>query len=429
MMASRTSNITFVKPFSLSAVICTALWAPTSASADVIYGPVQSRDTLSKIIGRLYTGSKASRLSVMKQIVSDNPSAFSNGDMNRLKLNASLRLSGSRWKKNAQTTTSANAQIIETSTNKIITADTIDRSAPNLTVEQLQGRMVFLDAERSSLIEQVSSLKRETARLEQKIIKLEMGSRQSDEQLRILDAEIIRLTALLKDRDSSVKTSNADLNQLVVLQEKLSLVQNETINLKNELANAKKELSGNNSSSRQANVTIEQLTQENQKLQQLLQDSQPGVHYFNSNESGYSLSLMSGKLQLPLWLMIVGGALAGLMLTALVATRRKSKPKRAKVAENKGINPFSETDDFNTLLETEAQNVSRGFAQPHTQAEENVFKMFDEGTLEMDLKLDMAEAYLEVSDFESARSILQEVVESGSELQKRKAARLIKKVA
>ena len=47
----------------------------------------------------------------------------------------------------------------------------------------------------------------------------------------------------------------------------------------------------------------------------------------------------------------------------------------------------------------------------------------------MDLKLDMAKAYLEMSDLESARAVLEEVIEGGSELQKRQANRLMKQAA
>ena len=428
MMSSPTFNSFSIKPLTLSLAIAFASGFSLSANAESVYGPVKSSDTLSKIVNRIYTGSKSSRRSVMRQIVEVNPSAFLNGDMNHLKLNASLILPGDLWKDVPKSITPSSAEVNKASSTRIVTTDSVDRSAPDLSVEQMKGRIIFLDAERSSLIEQVAELKRETVRLEKKVEKLESDSKQSDEQLRILDAEIIRLSDLLKNTNNETQVSRADLNQLVVLQEKLRLVQEETKSLRSELLKTQSKLKSNDNTSSQANQTIAQLTQENSRLQKILKDSQPGVHYYNDSNNDYKLSLMSGKLQLPLGLIVVGGALAALMLTALVVTRRKKKPPQAGT-ETQRIDPFEENPSaYSTLLETQTTQA-RGFAQSHTQPEENVFKMFDEGSLEMDLKLDMAEAYLQVSDFKSARTILQEVIQGGSELQKRTASRLINKAA
>ena len=421
-MSLNALNTSCIKITTLSIFICASLAISKPSIADSVYGPVKPNDTLSKILNRLYTGPKSSQLVMMKQIVAANPSSFLNGNMNLLKLNASLVLPGDRWNNISQDRVSVSPQKKQ---NELIN-DLIDRSAPELTVEQMKGRIVFLDAERSSLIEEVGNLKRETQRLEQKVLKLEAESKQSDEQLRILDAEIIRLTQVMKTNEPKlIKTE--DLNQLVVLQEKLRLVEEETNALRTELANTKSTLSNNDNNSKQANQTIALLTEENQKLQKLLQDTQPGVNFYNDSSNESTISLLSGKFQLPVGMAVVGGALLMLMLTTLIATRRKKKSS-TDLPKGSGIDPFDENNNFSNLLETENYEGKLA-AQSDKHPEENVFKMFDEGTLEMDLKLDMAEAYLEVSDFASARSILEEVIKGGSELQKRKANRLIKKAA
>jgi len=421
-MSLNTLNTSCIKITTLSIFICASLAISKPSIADSVYGPVKANDTLSKILNRLYTGPKSSQLVMMKQIVAANPSSFLNGNMNLLKLNSSLVLPGDRWNNITQDRVSVSPPKKQ---NELLN-DLIDRSAPELTVEQMKGRIVFLDAERSSLIEEVGNLKRETQRLEQKVLKLEAESKQSDEQLRILDAEIIRLTQVMKTNEPKlIKTE--DLNQLVVLQEKLRLVEEETNALRAELANTKSTLSNNDNNSKQANQTIALLTEENQKLQKLLQDTQPGVNFYNNSSNESTISLLSGKFQLPVGMAVVGGALLMLMLTTLIATRRKKKTS-TDLPKGSGIDPFDENNNFSNLLETENYEGKLA-AQSDKHPEENVFKMFDEGTLEMDLKLDMAEAYLEVSDFASARSILEEVIKGGSELQKRKANRLIKKAA
>ena len=422
IMSLSTPNSVRTKFVTLILLVSTAIIFSSPITAQTVYGPVKSNDTLSKIIKRLYTGSKSSQIPIMRQIVSENPSSFLNGDMNLLKLNSSLNLPGSLWKNNPDAEIQSQLDVVQ---GGFVIHDLVDRSAPELTVEQMKGRIVFLDAERSSLIEEVGDLKRETARLEQKVLKLEADSRLSDEQLIILDAEIIRLTDLMKNNNSEL--ANKDLNQLVVLQEKLRLVQEETSDLREQLAQTRTTLNKNDNNSQRANQTIALLTKENQQLQRLLQENQPGVNFYNEPANSANISLLSGKFQLPVGIVVVGGALLALMLTALITTRRK---KSILINNDKeiGLDPFDNSNNFNSLLETESYE-GREFSHSDIQPEENVFKMFDEGSLEMDLKLDMAEAYLEVSDFEAARSILQEVVEGGSELQKRKAARLIKKAA
>lgn len=422
MFPSRNSTFGFIKFLGLTLFITSAMIITLPVSADSFYGPVQPNDTLSRIMKRVYIG-KSPRMSIMQEIVRANPEAFLGGDMNRLKLNASLILPGDLWINSSQIPKQAN-----TTRSAIHVSDLVDRSAPSLTEEQMKGRIVFLDAERSSLIEQVKNLKQETLLLENKVQKLEAESKRSDEQLRILDAEIIRLTAQLNKQKNDSIISNADLNQLVVLQEKLRLLQNEMGNLKNNLTVANNKLASNEQASKLAGETILQLTDENQRLQKLLQDTQPGVHYFKDTaKNDKKLSFMSGRFELPLGLLVIGVAFIVLILTALISTRRKRKHIEDLPLEDIGPDPFAD-NAYGNLLETEAHD-NRGFAQSLTKPEENVFKMFDEGSLEMDLKLDMAEAYLQVSDFDSARNILKEIVEGGSELQKRKATRLISKLA
>ena len=226
MTLPKSVGFTFFKTAAMGAFLTATMTISNVVCAEAFYGPVKANDTLSKIIKRFYIGPRSTQLPMMKRLVADNPSAFLRSDMNLLKLNASLVLPGDLWKDLAPFSLNVN-NTNEPVKNKSITLEFIDRSASALTVEQMKGRIVFLDTERSSLIEQVLDLKRETQRLEKRVLKLESGSKQSDEQLSILDAEIIRLSSLLNS--SEAKVSNNDLNQLVVLQEKLRLVKHSAL--------------------------------------------------------------------------------------------------------------------------------------------------------------------------------------------------------
>lgn len=414
-----------LKPLASSLAFALIAGLSSPAFADQVYGPVASKDTLGKIVNRFYVGPNRGTIQLMRDIVQKNPQAFINGDMNRLKLNALLSLPGDEWLVNeasfrrpgqqAAATAIANSRSLPVSSAK-------PASTADLPTDKMRSRLIFLEAERTSLISQVAELERETERLEGVIKQLEINSRTSDEQLRTLDLEIARLTTLLEAKQG-VPLASGEVMQLSALQERLEAVQNETLSLRRELSKANTELANNAFLKQQADETITKLTQENRQLHHLLQDTQPGVNYFGEKSDDYTLSFFDGKLQFPLWMAIVGGTLLSVMLVALLATRRKI---RAPEPEPSDIPIDAMPTNYKDLLSGNQQVPD----STNTDAvEENVFKMFDDGSLEGDLKLDMAEAYLEVADFESARNILEEIMETGNEMQQRKAARLLKQAA
>ncbi|RVU86222.1 hypothetical protein EOL70_01880 [Leucothrix sargassi] len=410
-----------ISALSITLILSSITLLSGQVHADQVYGPVRSNDTLSKIVNRYYVGSERSSITLMRTIVQNNPQAFVRGDMNLLKRNALLTLPGDDWLVNEATFISPGNQAVSNSVTPPV-ASSVERPSTSSNKLGVQDRLFFLEAERVSLIAEVAELKRENERLQKKVTQLELQSKQSDEQLRLLDAEIIRLTKLLGDKQSAPLTS-ADLNQLEALQLQLEEVKTETNRLRSELAVAQSELSENRQLKQQADKTIAQLERENEQLNKLVNDTQPGVHYYGEEEASSSkLTLFGNKLQLPVWSIITGGALLLLILVTLLATRRKEY-------DGGTTTPLSQSqpeESFENLLESEVSELERGFVQTSVaEPEENVYKMFDEGSLEMDLKLDMAKAYLEVSDFTHARAVLEEVIEGGSEHQQRQAKRLM----
>ncbi|PWQ93903.1 FimV/HubP family polar landmark protein [Leucothrix arctica] len=422
MISSSNRVSSNVSKLSAALIISSLTFYSGAAIADQAYGPVRSNDTLSKIVNRYYVGPKRSPMGLMVEIVEKNPQAFVRGNMNLLRRNALLSLPGNDWLKDESTfVTPDDASIAKLANTLKITPAKADTNKLGV-----QDRLVFLEAERTSLIAQVAGLKRENARLIQRVSLLENQSKQSDEQLRLLDSEIIRVTKLLKNNQGA-PLSPADLSQVEALQQQLDDVRNETLNLKTQLEAAQSDLSDNREIQKQADRTIAQLTQENEQLNALIDDAQPGVHYFGDAEGNNSIVMFNDRFKLPIWSMVAGGALLSLILVALLSTRRKETDGVSIVADEKVALPENSYDD---LLESDDSSLERGFSQSAvSEPEENVYKMFDEGSLEMDLKLDMAKAYLEVSDFESAKSVLEEVIEGGSELQQRQANRLMKQAA
>lgn len=423
-MISSSKRVFFnVSKLSAVLIISSLTFHSDIAYSDQAYGPVRASDALSKIVNRYYVGPKRSTMGLMREIVAGNPQAFVRGDMNLLKRGALLSLPGDDWLSKEATFVAPDTVSLSKLANKLnaspITAETVSNKLG------IQDRLVFLEAERTSLISQVAELKNENARLQKKVSELELASKASDEQLRLLDAEIIRITKILKNNQNTPLTV-ADLSQVEALQRQLNEVKNETLRLKAQLQTAQTELSNNNAIKEQAAKTIAQLTQENEQLNALIKDSQPGVHYFGEVENNSAINVFGDKYKLPTWSIVAGGALLFLILVALLSTRRKESELR--------FTPNADNEESNTvfedLLESDEISFERGFTETSVSGpEENVYKMFDEGSLEMDLKLDMAKAYLDMSDLASAKAVLEEVIEGGSELQQRQASRLMKQAA
>jgi FimV-like protein len=413
-----------VSKLSATLIISSLVFHSNITHADQAYGPVRSSDTLSKIVNRYYVGPKRSTMALMREIVAKNPEAFVRGDMNLLKRDALLSLPGDGWLSKEATFAKPDAASLSQLANAFKAAPVIPKAEDNKL--GVQDRLVFLEAERTSLISQVEELKKENIRLQKKVSQLESESKLSDEQLRLLDAEIIRLTKILKNSEGAPLTQ-ADLSQVKALQQQLDEVKGETLRLRTQLEAAQTELASNDATQEQAINTIAQLTKENEQLNALIKSSQPGVHYYGEVESASSIKVFGDQFKLPAWSIIAGGALLSLILVALLSTRRKES---SELTPTPSVDEEENSTVFEDLLESDQSSIDRGFTETSVgDPEENVYKMFDEGSLEMDLKLDMAKAYLEMSDLESARAVLEEVIDGGSELQKRQANRLMKQAA
>lgn len=427
MISPSNKNLFSVSKLSAVLIISSLTFYSVAATADQAYGPVRSSDTLSKIVNRYYVGPKRSSISLMREIVASNPDAFVRGDMNLLKLGSLLSLPGDDWLNKEATFVAPKLDTTSTSTSTSTTNDEISSTSAVMQADSnklgIQDRLVFLEAERVSLIAQVGELKRDNLRLQKKVAQLELESKTTDEQLRLLDAEIIRITKILKN-DQGTSVATVDISQVEALQKQLNEVRDESQRLKNQLEVAQTEISNNNYIKVQSAKAIAQLTQENEQLNALIEASQPGIHYFGESEGSSNITVFGDKFKLPVWSVIAGGALLSLVLVALLSTRRRKTEFTQVVDGDSGDNTFE------ALLESDQVLSERGFTQTSTsEPEENVYKMFDEGSLEMDLKLDMAKAYLDMSDFDSAKAVLEEVIEGGSELQKRQANRLMKQAA
>ena len=454
----------------LRLAVATSLTFSLTAKADQFYGPVKGNDTLSKIIKKHYigSGSQSHQLKLMNRIANDNPAAFAGGDINLLLKDSVLKLPGADWNISGYQLPDLSDQtpVATTGPATITTAAGVTIAVPKpqpapvasaapvvgarvaldatavvssgavapVSNQELRQQIAVLEAERADLYKEVSRLSAEAQRLNEKIESLTQLNRRSDEQLRILDSEIISLTKSLIEQSYIPNLDEASA-EVGALQQRLQLAEAENNQLTRELLLAKSELSHTQTLKEKADSRIIEVASQNQELRQQLDSKQPGANFYAEPGKSQTLSLGGGLVSMPLWMAILGGALLSLILIALLATRRRRyEPEEleTQVAEE----PVAINNDNVFTLDSLLQSGSddTGFdtddaATSYGGEEGNVFQMFDGGSLTMDLKLDMAKAYIDVDDPENAQPLLDEVINNGSEVQRRKATRLMAEAA
>lgn len=415
-----------------------------SAYADQFYGPVKKSDTLGQIVKKHFTGERHLSNSLMARIAEDNPSAFIRGDINLLRRGSVLKLPGDQWNLSATASGSepflSNLKIPEgvtivipdeqTSESLGFDTGTVDATAVGID-QRLRNKVSELEQERASLQEEVSRLAAETQRLNEKIESLRLLNRQSDDQLRILDAEIIRLTKSLIEQSSVPNIGQASA-EVGALQQKLRKAGEENEQLTKELSLAKSELEYTQTLKDKADKRMSEVVTQNRVLRAQLQQTQPDKNFYAEQAGGQTLSLLGDLVRMPLWAAILGGSLLSLILIALFTTRKR----RYEPEELESTLPVESTASYSTENVVPLGGVplvddpdERHITDSVVEEDGNVFQMFDDGSLTMDLKLDMAKAYLKVDDSVNAKALLDEVMNGGSELQRRKASRLISEAA
>ncbi len=360
-----------------------ALFLTMNATAETVYR-VKSFDTLSHVVKKFFPNSKYRRAQIMIAILTKNPSAFKGGNINRLLKGKRLVLPNeseiSRVSiTDAQLLISQHARFFrEGITGNFplpVLANTEDRDKTIIVVKKQTKKITQLQEESDKLKKQLENLLKQKQKRDEELKQLETKIKQYS--LKKKSTPLSNVEQVAKNNEK-LKETNEILNQKLV-ESKSELAENErsTMTLERKLSNLR-----------------EQMNQEKRGTASI--NTKPETA---SSSMGDTFSKLKNKYFWILPLLLLTGLFYLLWLVGRWFFARKKKT-------------IKEDDDYEkdyvALIE---QHDSIDYLKP----ENNINK--GEESLEPSIKLDVARAYIEADDNESALNILNEVLQEGSKEQ------------
>ena len=395
-----------------------------TAIADPINDTAIARGTLSGIVSKNYPNTSLSKAQIMIAILAANPHAFRGGNINFMSRNKELSLPSEAMIANIP---ADNAAVLLAQHNRFYQQGKTGNLTPPTFIKTGgdPAALTKLRTEHNAQTERVKELAAESAKLQNLVQHLEAEKNQRDEDLRLLEEKIQTLKASggkrLPEEESlneqRLREKNIALQQQLV-ESKSELMENNrtTISLERRVI----ELQQQQPSQEQKNKPIAANSQTNANQQTAISSttSTPSsdadilktdlngnlISPDKNTKSGFDLSRLLWLF--PLLALVVG---IGLLLKRFFGRKKHSDLNLDE------IDDF----DFTTPKMTEKE---RGGAYSET------VKASEEAPLEVSIKLDVARAYMEAEDNQSAYQMLTEVLQEGNKDQQAEANLLLKKL-
>ena len=187
------------------AVLATSLGLPL-AHADTNYGPVRPGETLSDIVNGHYLVSPLSDQAIMQAIVRNNPGAFINGDIGRLRQGVILSLPADpaiSQLQNGGIDLDAVSRLVSSQSSRpaprpVVSAPATPSPSNASELSSLRQDLTQLRRERDSLKDELSTLEQNTNELRSKLQALETENRQANRQLLSAESSLNTVREQLK---------------------------------------------------------------------------------------------------------------------------------------------------------------------------------------------------------------------------------------
>ncbi len=368
--------------------------------AETVY-KVKFSDNLNRVVSKFYPKSNYSRAQIMVAILVKNPDAFKNGNINFLLRGKQLKLpndgeislipSGEAKVLISQHAISFKRGLTGAFSTPLALNETIQKQKTLAEVKEQTNKIAKLKAEGDALKKQLDKLFKEKQQRDQELRELEetikQVSTQSQEQTKGGSASAPLIEKKNEKLNEKLKETNEILQQKLI-ESKSELAENarSTMILERKLSNLRERMT------QERNATDSPANQLNQE-----QVTSSGV-----------FSNLKDKL---FWVLPLIILLAGLFLLWRLIKWFINRPKKA---------PEEETDyekDYAALID---EYDSKDYLNPENIEEEE--------ELESSIKLDVARAYLEADDTESALNILEEVIKAGDIELKKEAQEILTKI-
>jgi len=377
-----------------------------NAAAETSYR-VKSYDTLSHVVARFYPSSRYSRAQIMVAILAKNPDAFKDGNINYLLRGKRLNLPNDEV---ISQTSKADARRLISQHERFFRS--------GITGVGLTDSSLTQEVEREKTIEvvkkqtqKISALEEERNKLRKRLDDLFQQKQKRDKELQELEKQITKYSSKenskplgtveqIEKRNLKLKETN-EILQKKLIESKSELAENElsTMTLERKLSNLRETIdqSKNGADPSTAGSTASLTSPLSTSTQSAeIQKASEGSTFAKLKDEYYWV--------LPLLLLVA------LLYFLWLLWRWVFGRKKEKVVED-----FDDSDkDYATLI--------NDYDSIDYLDSENIE---DEASLEPSIKLDVARAYIEADDNESALNILEEILQEGSNDQKKEAEEII----
>ena len=360
---------------------------------------VRSADTVSRVVTKFYSDSAYPRSQIMVAILAKNPRAFSGGNINILLKGKRLRLP-------------SNTEIskISHSDSKRLINQHIFLYRSGVT-GQLNAPTISFDSESTrkkvkKQSQKISQLKQESTDLRKQLDNLFSEKKQRDQELSELEEKIKSFS--LSDRTQARDDSpNKGKTAIEIESHNKKLRENNDF-LQKKLVETKSELAENARSTMTLERKLSNLRETVDETNNV--DKSGALSSLNNQGTAGENTTVSFQDKYA-WLLLPVLLLVGLLfLLWLLARWFIARGRTKKVVEEE----IDYEKDYTTLIE---DYESTDYLNPENNEVEEA--------LEASIKLDVARAYIEADDTESAMNILDEVMKEGTDGQKKEAQKII----
>lgn len=398
-----------IKSLSIVVVLLVMAGLTTSLYAETSYR-VRSSDNLTRIIDKFYKDRTVTKEQIMVSILNRNPRAFKNGNINHLLKGRKLILPDEN---ELEIVSQDDALLIladqamkaeddqAQSENPLLGINTATRDELADKQDNQSKKISKLEKESQSLRKQLELLMKEKGQRDKKLEELERsmkaslpgGTKTGESNVTSLDeaSQIPESKAVL----SHGTQNDSELGKRPVegIGERKQLTQSEVTD---------KAVTGAGKDSENISKPQSHLTEDNKKLvdkgidNNSAKEAKSEDSGLTNNLSGNQKSNLSTKL---IWLLPV--ILLGLFW--YLFKQLKGSKKNVSVPD----------EDLNTVTAS------------YRNKNENLVADYKEPSIETNLKLDLAKAYIDIGDTEEANHLLNEVIKEGSEEQKEQAKKIL----
>ncbi len=395
-----------------------------TAIADPINDTAIARGTLSGIVSKNYPNTSLSKAQIMIAILAANPHAFRGGNINFMSRNQELSLPNETM---IASIPAENAAVLLVQHNRFYQQGKTGNLTPPTFIKTGGDPVALkkLRTKHSAQTERVEELAAESSKLQNLVQHLEAEKNQRDEDLRLLEEKIQTLKISGGKTLGGKKSPEEESFNEQRLREKNSALQQQ-------LVESKSELIENNRTTISLERRVIELQQKEQQQSQE-QRNKPIAATSQTNDSSTPIPStdidilktdLNGNIISPVKNTGLGFDLSKLLwllpLLALVVGIGFLLKRFFGRKKHSDLN-LDEMDDFD-FTTPKMTDKERGEAYSET------FEPTAEAPLEVSIKLDVARAYMEAEDNQSAYEMLTEVLQEGNKDQQAEANLLLKKL-